>query len=90
MQPALPFYLAEIGVVGREPIALWNGAINTAQFIAVVFGNIVWGLVGDHFGSAMAIRLAMAGDPAHLPQRRVPPRPSTRLRHRPSGWGSCV
>ena len=62
MQPALPFYLTEIGVVGREPIALWNGAINTAQFIAVVFGNIVWGLVGDHFGSAMAIRLAMAGD----------------------------
>ena len=62
MSPALPFYLEEIGVVGNDSIALWNGAINSSQFIAIVFGNILWGVVGDRLGSQRALQLAMCGD----------------------------
>jgi MFS family permease len=62
MTPALPFYLNDIGVDGAADVAVWNGAINTSQFIAVVIGNLVWGFAGDRLGSKRALQLAMVGD----------------------------
>ena len=62
MTPALPFYLNQIGLDASDQVALWNGAITTSQFIAVVIGNIVWGLLGDRLGPRRALQLTMLGD----------------------------
>jgi MFS family permease len=62
MVPSLPFYLTDLGLANVDEVALWNGAIGTSQFIAVVFGNVLWGIVGDRLGSKRALQLAMAGD----------------------------
>lgn len=61
--PALPFYLSELGMP-TDRVAVWNGAITSAQFIAVVIGNTVWGRVSDRLGSQRALQWAMGGDAA--------------------------
>lgn len=60
LQPALPFYLAELG--SDVDVVMWNGIILTGQFIAVVFGNIFWGRVVDKISSRNTLLLTMAGD----------------------------
>ena len=60
LQPALPFYLSEL--VADEDVVMWNGYILSAQFIAIVFGNIFWGCVGDRLTSQNVLCLAMIGD----------------------------
>ena len=62
LMPSLPFYLEELDVGSEDDIARWNGAITTSQFIAVVIGNLIWGLVGDRLGSRRALQLALVGD----------------------------
>ena len=62
MTPALPFFLEEVGIVDPKGVALWTGAVNTSQFVAVVIGNIVWGFIGDRLGAQRALALTMFGD----------------------------
>lgn len=59
LTPALPFFLAELGVVDVE---LWVGAILSAQYLAVVIFNPIWGMVADRFGAQRALLGAMVGD----------------------------
>ena len=58
LMPSLPFYLEELDVSSEDDIAHWNSAITTSQFMAVVIGNLAWGLVGDR----RALQLALVGD----------------------------
>jgi len=59
--PALPFYLADVGL-DDDAVVMWTGAIFSAQFAAVVIGNLAWGFFGDRLGSKRALQLAMVGD----------------------------
>lgn len=61
MTPTLPFYLGELGI-GAATVASWTGAILSAQFGAVVVGNLVWGNVADRLGARRALQLTMLGD----------------------------
>ena len=60
LQPSLPFYLEDL--VAEDKVVYWNGLIVTAQFIAVVLGNIFWGFLGDRMTSRHVLMLAMLGD----------------------------
>mmetsp|Transcript_56310 Transcript_56310/g.155403 ORF Transcript_56310/g.155403 Transcript_56310/m.155403 type:complete len:348 (-) Transcript_56310:606-1649(-) len=59
LQPALPFYLATIGV---DDVPLWAGIILSGQFAAVVLGNLVWGVAADRFGARKVLQITMVGD----------------------------
>ena len=58
--PALPFYLSEVGV-SEADLPRWNGMIMGAQFAAVMIGNLLSGKMGDTYGSAAAVKLALLG-----------------------------
>ena len=60
VQPSLPFYLADI--VAADQVIFWNGVILSCQFIAIMFGNIIWGCIGDRLSSWQVLMLAMGGD----------------------------
>mmetsp|Transcript_23225 Transcript_23225/g.62962 ORF Transcript_23225/g.62962 Transcript_23225/m.62962 type:complete len:489 (-) Transcript_23225:1004-2470(-) len=59
LTPVLPFYLSDKGV---EHVELWAGAILSAQFVAVIIGNLVWGNVADRYGTKRAFIATMTGD----------------------------
>jgi MFS family permease len=61
LTPSLPFYLSEKGLTDSE-IPFWNGAITTAQFAAIVIGNVFWGRFCDRTSSWRALQVAMLGD----------------------------
>ena len=58
--PALPFYLDKIGLPEAD-LPRWSGLIMGTQFAAVVLGSLISGRVGDTYGSAAAVRLALRG-----------------------------
>ena len=58
--PALPFYLDQIGLPEAD-LPRWSGLIMGTQFAAVVLGSLISGRVGDTYGSAAAVRLALRG-----------------------------
>ena len=58
--PALPFYLSEVGVPEAD-LPRWSGMIMGAQFAAVVLGSLLSGRMGDKYGSATAVKLALIG-----------------------------
>jgi len=63
--PALPFYLSNsssdgIGVPEAD-LPRWSGMIMGAQFAAVVLGSLLSGRMGDKYGSATAVKLALIG-----------------------------
>eukprot|EP00964_Phaeocystis_antarctica_P035460 scaffold20246_cov58-Phaeocystis_antarctica.AAC.9 len=58
--PALPFYLSEVGVAEAD-LPRWSGMIMGAQFAAVVLGSLLSGRMGDKYGSAAAVKLALIG-----------------------------
>ena len=58
--PALPFYLSEIGV-SEADVPRWSGMITGTQFAAVVVGSLLSGRMGDKYGSAAAVKLALSG-----------------------------
>ena len=58
--PALPFYLSEVGVLEAD-LPRWSGMIMGTQFAAVVLGSLLSGRMGDKYGSAAAVKLALMG-----------------------------
>ena len=65
VMPALPFFLSNsssegIGVPEAD-IPRWSGMIMGAQFAAVVLGSLLSGRMGDKYGSATAVKLALMG-----------------------------
>ena len=58
--PALPFYLSEVSVPVAD-LPRWNGMIMGTQFAAVVLGSLLSGRMGDNYGSAAAVKLALMG-----------------------------
>ena len=58
--PALPFYLSEVGV-SEADLPRWTGMSMGAQFVAVMVGNLLSGKMGDVYGSAAAVKLALLG-----------------------------
>ena len=66
--PALPFYLSNSTNSSSEGIGVpeadlprWSGMIMGAQFAAVVLGSLLSGRMGDKYGSATAVKLALIG-----------------------------
>ena len=65
VMPSLPFFLSNsssegIGVPEAD-IPRWSGMIMGAQFAAVVLGSLLSGRMGDKYGSAAAVKLALMG-----------------------------
>ena len=65
VMPSLPFFLSNsssegIGVPEAD-IPRWSGMIMGAQFAAVMVGNLLSGKMGDVYGSAAAVKLALLG-----------------------------
>ena len=58
--PALPFFLSEVSVPEAD-LPRWNGMIMGTQFAAVVLGSLLSGRMGDKYGSAAAVKLALMG-----------------------------
>ena len=58
--PALPFFLSEVSVPEAD-LPRWNGMIMGTQFAAVVLGSLLSGRMGDKYGSAAAVKLALIG-----------------------------
>ena len=63
MLPTLPHYIASI-VPDNSAISpeIWTGAILSAQFIAVIPGNLLWGHLTDRVGGRRTLQLTMATD----------------------------
>ena len=72
LTPSLPFYLSEKGLTDDE-IPFWNGAITTAQFAAIVIGNVFWGRFCDRTSSWRALQMAMLGDTVFFALSAVAP-----------------
>jgi len=45
-----------------DKLELWTGAILSAQFIAVIPGNLFWGYLTDRLGSRLTLQITIAGD----------------------------
>ena len=60
VMPSMPFYLSEVGVPEAD-LPRWSGMIMGAQFAAVVLGSLLSGRMGDKYGSAAAVKLALIG-----------------------------
>jgi MFS transporter, DHA1 family, multidrug resistance protein len=55
VMPFLPLYVAELGVRGVGPIALWSGILLSAPpLLAAVLGPF-WGRVGDRYGMKLMV-----------------------------------
>eukprot|EP00277_Geminigera_cryophila_P000424 CAMPEP_0179414062 /NCGR_PEP_ID=MMETSP0799-20121207/5449_1 /TAXON_ID=46947 /ORGANISM="Geminigera cryophila, Strain CCMP2564" /LENGTH=496 /DNA_ID=CAMNT_0021186611 /DNA_START=85 /DNA_END=1575 /DNA_ORIENTATION=- len=61
LQPTLPFFIEEIDP-NTDKLELWTGAILSAQFIAVIPGNLFWGYLTDRLGSRLTLQITIAGD----------------------------
>ena len=59
--PFLPFYLRELGVVGKESVKIWSGLIFSAPFMVSAFLQPVWGILGDRRGRKPMVVRAMLG-----------------------------
>ena len=60
VMPSMPFYLSEVGVPEAD-LPRWSGMIMGAQFAAVVLGSLLSGRMGDKYGSATTVKLALIG-----------------------------
>ena len=65
VMPSLPFFLSNSSSEGvglpEADIPRWSGMIMGAQFAAVVLGSLLSGRMGDKYGSAAAVKLALIG-----------------------------
>ncbi len=59
--PFLPFYLRELGIVGKESVKIWSGLIFSAPFMVSVFLQPIWGILGDRHGRKPMVIRAMLG-----------------------------
>ncbi len=59
--PFLPFYLRELGVVGKESVKIWSGLIFSAPFMVSAFLQPIWGILGDRRGRKPMVVRAMLG-----------------------------
>ena len=60
--PLIPFHLQDSSSSDDDAVASWAGAINSVQYVGVVFGCIFWGIVSDRFGAMRALQITMIGD----------------------------
>ena len=65
VMPSLPFFLSNsssegIGVPEAD-IPRWSSMIIGAQYAAIVLGSLLSGRMGDKYGSAAAVKLALIG-----------------------------
>lgn len=57
--PFFPSYLEELGVVGRDRVALWSGLVFGAAPLAAAVMGPIWGSIGDRFSRKLMVIRAM-------------------------------
>ena len=62
VMPALPHHLTNASLLAPDEVGLWTGFINSAQFVGVVIGCILWGRASDRVGPRKTLLATMAGD----------------------------
>ena len=62
VQPSLPYYVQELGVVDLSEAAVWAGYMGTASGLAMALSAPAWGALADRFGRRpMVVRSMVLG-----------------------------
>lgn len=59
--PLLPLYVRDMGVVGERQVAMWSGAVFSAQAVTMAIFAPIWGALSDRYGRKVMVERAMFG-----------------------------
>ena len=57
--PLLPLYVRELGVEGEQQVAIWSGAVFSAQAVTMAIFGPIWGALSDRYGRKVMVERAM-------------------------------
>ena len=57
--PLLPLYVRDMGVVGERQVAIWSGAVFSAQAATMAIFAPIWGALSDRYGRKVMVERAM-------------------------------
>lgn len=61
VSPLLPLYVRDLGVKGERQVALWSGAVFSAQAVTMAIFGPIWGALSDRYGRKIMVERAMFG-----------------------------
>ena len=59
--PLLPLYVRDLGVEGEQQVAIWSGAVFSAQAVTMAIFGPIWGALSDRYGRKVMVERAMFG-----------------------------
>ena len=59
--PFFPSLLEELGLSGRDEVAIWSGLIFGAAPLAATVASPLWGALGDRFGRKLMLVRSLLG-----------------------------
>ena len=59
--PLLPLYVRDLGVEGEQQVAIWSGAVFSAQAVTMALFGPIWGALSDRYGRKVMVERAMFG-----------------------------
>ncbi len=59
--PLLPLYVRDLGVEGEQQVAIWSGAVISAQAVTMAIFGPIWGALSDRYGRKVMVERAMFG-----------------------------
>ncbi len=59
--PLLPLYVRDLGVEGERQVAMWSGAVFSAQAVTMAIFGPIWGALSDRYGRKIMVERAMFG-----------------------------
>ena len=57
--PLLPLYVRDLGVVDERRVAMWSGAVFSAQAVTMAIFAPIWGALSDRYGRKVMVERAM-------------------------------
>lgn len=57
--PMLPLYVRSLGVEGERQVAMWSGAVFSAQAATMAIFGPIWGALSDRYGRKIMVERAM-------------------------------
>jgi len=57
--PLLPLYVRDLGVEGEQQVAIWSGAVFSAQAVTMAIFGPIWGALSDRYGRKVMVERAM-------------------------------
>jgi len=59
--PLLPLYVRDLGVESERRVAMWSGAVFSAQAVTMAIFAPIWGALSDRYGRKVMVERAMFG-----------------------------